>query len=323
MDNSDVAHKWANQIKESGRGSSFYFEGPTIYSYGRHFIVGHLVTTKGGARCALMNNGRYSVTTAKHQAYARYALHGLPGVRVFNVTKPEEGAAAVEANRCDYLARIEAARAALMSTRKYTAERERALIEVLNEAAEYCRLFPLKGNMYKDGHKAGRAILAAAAAAEAGTLISAKDRAAIEAKAAAARVQAAKARKEREERTAADLKEAETKLIQWVAGVPDVPAPAYWGNTAGLPTRLRIKGAAVETSRGAVVSVRAARVLWHAIRAGRDIVGAEVDGYTVTNWNGTLKIGCHTIERAEVERVGALLDARDVSAVDGETGDGI
>lgn len=39
MNNSMVAHLWANEKQESANGSNFYFEGESIYSYGRHFEV--------------------------------------------------------------------------------------------------------------------------------------------------------------------------------------------------------------------------------------------------------------------------------------------
>jgi hypothetical protein len=43
------------------------------------------------------------------------------------------------------------------------------------------------------------------------------------------------------------------------------------------------------------------------IEAGRDVKGHEIDGYTVISMNGELKVGCHAIERSEVERIGAAL----------------
>lgn len=39
MNNSMVAHLWANEKKESGKGSNLFFEGRSIYSYGYHFEV--------------------------------------------------------------------------------------------------------------------------------------------------------------------------------------------------------------------------------------------------------------------------------------------
>lgn len=57
MNNYMVAHLWANEKKESARGSNFFFEGESIYSYGYHFEVGRIVRNKRGKRriCLTMN----------------------------------------------------------------------------------------------------------------------------------------------------------------------------------------------------------------------------------------------------------------------------
>ena len=46
MNNSMVAHLWANEKKESGKGSNLFFEGRSIYSYGYHFEAGRIVRNK-------------------------------------------------------------------------------------------------------------------------------------------------------------------------------------------------------------------------------------------------------------------------------------
>ena len=38
------------------------------------------------------------------------------------------------------------------------------------------------------------------------------------------------------------------------------------------------------------------------IKAGKDIKGHKIDGYTVIGLNGVLTIGCHKIERKEIDR---------------------
>jgi hypothetical protein len=48
MNNSMVAHLWANEKEESARGSNLFFEGRSIYSYGYHFEVGRIVRNKCG-----------------------------------------------------------------------------------------------------------------------------------------------------------------------------------------------------------------------------------------------------------------------------------
>lgn len=83
MNNSMVAHLWANEKQESANGSNFYFEGESIYSDGGHFEVGRIVRNKRGEKAYLINDTYYSSTTSKHQYYVREAIP--TGSKVFSV----------------------------------------------------------------------------------------------------------------------------------------------------------------------------------------------------------------------------------------------
>lgn len=73
----EAAHVWAAQTQEHGKAGNVFFEGPTLYSYGRHFPVAKIYTVEEtGDRIALFNPARYSVSTAKHQSAARAAWRG-------------------------------------------------------------------------------------------------------------------------------------------------------------------------------------------------------------------------------------------------------
>ena len=74
MNNSMVAHLWANEKKESARGSNLFFEGRSIYSYGYHFEVGRIVRNKCGEKAYLLNDEYYSSSTCKHQRRVRSAI---------------------------------------------------------------------------------------------------------------------------------------------------------------------------------------------------------------------------------------------------------
>lgn len=74
MDNSMVAHLWANEKKEYAYGSNFYFEGDSLYSYGNHFKIGRIVRNEQGQRAYLVNLDKYSTSTAKHQNYMTRAI---------------------------------------------------------------------------------------------------------------------------------------------------------------------------------------------------------------------------------------------------------
>lgn len=72
FDNAMTAHVWAQGRQPEGRShnGNFYFEGRALYSYGRHFVAGFLLSPGRG----LVNDTRYSVSTGRHLDYARRAL---------------------------------------------------------------------------------------------------------------------------------------------------------------------------------------------------------------------------------------------------------
>lgn len=109
---------------------------------------------------------------------------------------------------------------------------------------------------------------------------------------------AAKAERERiKQQKIRQEKEAE-RLAAWVNG-ESVMTGFY-----NSPVKLRIKGDVVETSHGANVPLREAIVMHKALIAGKKIAGQRIGQYTITGMeDGSVKIGCHTIAREEIERV--------------------
>lgn len=74
-----VAHLWAHKAQDSARvaGGNFFFTGPTLYSYGSHFVCAHHMPEAyaiDGRAVALFNAGTYSMTTSRHMAAAWHAL---------------------------------------------------------------------------------------------------------------------------------------------------------------------------------------------------------------------------------------------------------
>lgn len=67
--NNEVTHIWAQQTQSEGRGSNIFFEGATIYSYGKHFPI---ATIEGND--VLFTLDSYSSTTAAHISRARSAI---------------------------------------------------------------------------------------------------------------------------------------------------------------------------------------------------------------------------------------------------------
>lgn len=82
MNNSQVAHVWAQQTKSSGKGNHFFFEWTTIYSYGHHFPIATFVQPK----VVLLTTRLHSVSTAGHVAKVRQAVrHDTTVFHVDNV----------------------------------------------------------------------------------------------------------------------------------------------------------------------------------------------------------------------------------------------
>lgn len=72
-----VAHNWANQTNSHGKGSNFFYEGKSIWSYGYHFEVGRIVETERGQTIVLLQSATYSSSTQRHQSYARQACNHI------------------------------------------------------------------------------------------------------------------------------------------------------------------------------------------------------------------------------------------------------
>lgn len=77
MTNSQVAHAWANQTKESGKnanGSLYFDHTGAIYSYGRHFMIAIHTKDYTGNPCILFTTKGYSNTTAKQKSIVGRAI---------------------------------------------------------------------------------------------------------------------------------------------------------------------------------------------------------------------------------------------------------
>jgi hypothetical protein len=300
MNNRNVAHLWASQNREHGKGSNFYFEGPTLYSYGRHFKVAAFTQARdaNGEQIVLFNSGSYSNSTGKHQSFARSALHGL-NVRVIHVPDVSDAPAQYEhANNLQHFADAFASsilKASRARTNKqwHIEQAQRAQAD----AADYCRAFGLDMPSFLDD------VVSPELLADARDL--------------AKRNAAKNAEKERA-RVAMLAAEYAEKIEAWRNGASEHECELW--RFAGMPTALRVRGDVIETSRGADVPLRVAARLWAAVTSARkhpdnarrlsnDMSGDAVGAYNLRQVkpDGSLVIGCHTIEFSELERMAHTL----------------
>lgn len=290
MNNNQVAHAWAAQNREHGKGSNFYFDGPTIYSYGGHFPIATFTDrhTASGFRVVLFTTRGYSNTTARHCAMARNALHGL-NVRVIECRYIEQ--AGNPDNLADMRERYDSL---LLKAARARSNGEFYLSEadsIRHQAADYAHAYGLPEPEFPG--------------MDSETLGTIRER--------ANRERAARKEKEKEAARLRALSYAE-KLEAWRAG-GDQSALELW-RFSGEPTALRLSkdGRKVETSRAAEVTTRTARALFRAVsnvRGATDetrqaMVEAfpNVDGFTLRaiRADGSIVVGCHVLEWPEIER---------------------
>lgn len=82
MNNSTVAHNFANRIKPTGKGSNMFYNNDTIYSYGYHFPLAKFVKDAKDNDVIMLNIDSYSISTAKHQIIVRTAIpSNIPVIR--------------------------------------------------------------------------------------------------------------------------------------------------------------------------------------------------------------------------------------------------
>lgn len=280
--NRQCAHVWAAQSQEHGHSGTMSFDGPTIYSYGRHYPIASFVRHN----TVLFNSTGSSMTTqVRHKPAVHGALRGLP-VRVIDV--PHRYVTGDDAPGCarelvaEYVALLQSAARA----RTYGAQLLERAEEKAADLTEYCATFNLPMPELPEFDKAGilakmREVTAARKLAETERLRLGAEHYAIDL--AAWRVHGNK---------------------------PEIPGRVNY-STHDMPTALRMSpdGTEVETSRGARVSAADAQRLWFLIeRAKRTNEQLLVCGTRVSvgafdlrriEPDGTAVVGCHTLSYAE------------------------
>lgn len=277
MNNSQVAHIWAQQTKESGKGSNFFFNGPTIYSYGLHFPIATFTDKfdANGEKIVLFTSRGYSMTTnGKHIPKARMALHGLP-VRVFCVPNLEPDHAE---NSAHYVSEYNAAILAASRSRKYGTENTDRAEQLRADCADYCAIF-------------GQSFPTELEAEISPELL------------ATAKARADKARTEDKARKANQAELLRIKMIERAQKWRNGDNVDLWGHPDTM-LRLSANGRSVETSRGASVPVFDARALWQMVAACQraaqvldtppPVAVGEFQLRSIDTF-GNAQVGCHRI----------------------------
>jgi hypothetical protein len=139
MNNSTVAHNWANQIGNYGKGSNFFFENDAIYSYGYHFKIAKLFPEKN---LVLFNCSSYSNTTSKHQAYTMRAIPSH--LNLIKCKDVEPGFYGHKTNILYFLNSCKNLIRKAETSRKYKDFELSAALRFFNDCKLYIQLFDLK-----------------------------------------------------------------------------------------------------------------------------------------------------------------------------------
>lgn len=298
----EICHLWAHQLRERAHkaGANHYqlfFEGKTIYSYGRHFAIASIFGKANNF--VAITTQKYSNTTAGHINEVKSALsHFAPENKIY-CSDPEQAINGRHITNLQTFERAAKHAAEGLAKAKKPAIYFNQITEQKNMFDRYCAAFKIKTK------KKDYPYLNIQATPE--------DLAKIKKQAAAE-----KERKERAERVA-EIK-AMSQLNYWLQGLKYSDVDADGSNQLVKPphglkhTYLRIQGANVETSKGITIPIDTARrfYLWYvgtAAAGGCLNCDKDILGYKVTQANAQgLVIGCHDITRAEIDKIAALLN---------------
>ena len=269
----EVCHVWAQQTQSQGRAGNIFFEGKSIYSYGRHFEAARFMDSE----TVLVNSYRYSVSTAQHLSLIRQAVRHKQVFTVPSMTDHRENVTYLIEQARDHFDRAKRAR----KRAEWEMGHGR---EVVDDTRAYITKFRVA---VPDSH------VELWQALHTDTYLNSEVQAQLLAKARAA--QAAEREATKQARIAREREEAE-RLEQWVRG------EMGWGRFSAM--RLRVKDDEVQTTHGARVPIIEARKLYRALKAGMNIEGQQVGYYRVTRvTESELVVGCHNIPLSEVERI--------------------
>ena len=270
--NSEVVHVWAQRTHLDGQNQSrsLFFEGGRIYSYGRHYLLGEFISNENNDVAVIINTNRYSSTTAKHSSLAWGATTHYTQ---FEKQYTEEKSVISLLNELE---------TKLLRARKPLIYISKAK-DVLYMHLEYQEFMH------------GEAVTSSKVAeAYVPFQIDEEELKALQDKDKGRRKKEAQRQREKLELEINDFLNYKTPYIS-TCKIND----AY--------VRISKDGEKIETSKGVKVPVREAKILYSKIVRGEDIKGFKIDHYTVIGLNGTLKIGCHSINLKNMHEVGKQL----------------
>lgn len=285
----ELCHVWASRTQDEGRSGNISFNKDIILSYHwwpmAKFINDNTV---------LIVDHPYSNSTAKHINYVCRAIP--PEYKRLYVNCPADRYSynvPHENNLNAFVSTIKGYFDKFPKSLKYKGQIIRGQNEVINELHQYCNLFNLSAPSYQEFSLQNDIYYSQVSKQE-------EHLKELEAKKEAERVRILA-------NLSGEINKAEN---DWMNGASNKTNFYHKkiGSYSFSQTRLRAKDDRIETSQGANVPIKEARILFDRIQNGQDVKGWQIGYYTVISLNGVLKIGCHKIERDEINRLAKSLN---------------
>ena len=266
---SEVAHRWANQVQEHARSGPMSFSD--VYAYSYNTAIGRLHTVNGHT-IAVMSDVYYSSTTCKHRSQFARALSHVTTLWVkCGIDNVEEALLEYQDRFLDNLIRN--------ATSSLNPDFNHALsnLKWFNNLANKLGYKHLELIVDKELIEVGK---------EYQRFRNKRNKALNAVKDEERRLKEEALAKERQVRI-------DESLPLWLTGGQRDSVLNYMH-----PSFIRVKEDRVETTGGASVGLKEANILMDALLAGKKVKGTQINGYTVIGFDrkeGTVKIGCHSI----------------------------
>jgi hypothetical protein len=270
--NAELSHAYANCTHEAGKGHNMYFIDNVMYSYGTHYEIAHRTHAINGVPVIFVNENGYSSTTAKHTNHVWQAIPDR--VHAFKVPFVKPSASY---GHCNYF-----------KPENLPAIIERMALNVRNHctdqinARSYFGHYAAASSLYVD-------IMAICGLFDLECPPRPENWNEAENKANLLRATVKEREKIAEQKK---LEKNRELLSKWMNN-------EYNGQLYDIPVHLRVSkcGQFIDTTKGARVTMDQAKVLLSRIKAGHDVKGYNLEGFTVIeNTPEHIKIGCHLIK---------------------------
>lgn len=277
----EVCHIFAQRTQDEGKTTSrnlFFDDKNKIYSYGYHYLLAEFINDE----TILINNTGYSNTTSKHisqitQATRQYKQHFFKDICLNNVYDriTEASKKLINARKKDFYA-LEIINA-FESFTSFLNEFK----QFVNHSYSGYNLVSEEALKLNDNFKEIQSIYLQIFENKESFIEQGKER--------------VKREKERaKEKLKKDLEKFFNYEIDYI-------------NTRDLKEdflRISEDKRNIETTQQIKIDINEAKALYRLIKEGKDIKGYRIGYYTVISLNGVLKVGCHNINRNNLNEIG-------------------